>query len=202
MVCLSFVGALSALCLLPSHHVLYNAFCLLTMFCIFLRYSVEALSDALSTWGEETGAIVVVSHDKEFCGKIQFSHVASVLDGVMVVEQRDARESDWVITDLSAEAVAEEEGEAINAEVEPPKKELDPTQRKQAFNAPKRIEKLGQMIEKAENKIASIDEDMLTHGDDVGKLCDLQKSKESLQHEVENFMNEWEELEELLAQIA
>jgi hypothetical protein len=145
-----------------------------------------------------------VSHDKEFCGKIQFTHVASVLDGVMVVEQRDARESDWIITDLSSEAVAEEEeeGEGIYAELEPPKKELDPAQRKQAFNAPKRIEKLGQLIEKAEDKMATIDEDMLKHGADVGKLCDLQKAKDSLQHEVDNFMNEWEELEELLAQVA
>jgi hypothetical protein len=173
------------------------------MFCVFLRYSVEALSDALSTWGVDTGAIVVVSHDKEFCGKIQFTHVASVLDGVMVVEQRDARESDWIITDLSSEAVTEEEeGEGIYAELEPPKKELDPAQRKQAFNAPKRIEKLGQLIEKAEDKMATIDEDMLKHGADVGKLCDLQKAKDSLQHEVDNFMNEWEELEELLAQVA
>lgn len=166
---------------------------------------MEALSDALSTWGDETGAIVVVSHDKEFCGKIGFSHVASVLNGVMVVEQRDARESDWIITDLSSEAVAEEdeeEGDGINAEAKPPKKELDPSQRKQAFNAPKRIEKLGQLIEKAEDKMASIDADMLSHGADVGKLCDLQKVKDSLEREVENFMNEWEELEELLAQIA
>jgi hypothetical protein len=194
MVRLSFVIAL---------HISLSALCLL-MFCIFLRESVEALSDALSTWGEDTGAVVVVSHDKEFCGKIRFTHVASVLDGVMKVEQRDARESDWIITDLSSEAVAEEEedGEKINAKLEPPKKELDPAQRKQAFNAPKRIEKLGELIEKAEDKMASIDEDMLKHGADVGKLCDLQKIKDSLQLEVDNFMSEWEELEELLAQIA
>jgi ATP-binding cassette subfamily F protein uup len=172
------------------------------MFCIFLRYSVEALSEALSTWGEETGAIVVVSHDKEFCGKIQFSHVASVLDGVMVVEQRDARESDWIITDLSAEAVAEEEGEGINVVVEPPKKEMDPKQRKLAFNAPKRIEKLEEMVEEAEAKIAAIEEDMLFYGDDVEKLCDLIKKKEKLEREVSKYMKEWEELEDLLAQIA
>jgi hypothetical protein len=173
------------------------------MFCVFLRESVEALSDALSTWGEDTGAVVVVSHDKEFCGKIRFSHVASVLDGVMVVEQRDARASDWIITDLSSEAVAEEEdGEGISAELEPPKKELDPAQRKQAFNAPKRIEKLGQLIEKAEGKMASIDAEMLLYGHDYEKLCDLNKAKESQQLEVDNFMTEWEELEELLVLIA
>jgi ATP-binding cassette subfamily F protein uup len=164
---------------------------------------VEALSDALSTWGVDTGAIVVVSHDKEFCGKIQFTHVASVLDGAMVVEQRDARESDWIITDLSAEAVAEEEGEGdgISVEVEPPKKELDPKQRKLAFNAPKRIEKLGEMIEEAEDKIELIDDDMLSNGDDVEKLCDLIKKKEKLEREIGKYMKEWEELEELLAQI-
>jgi hypothetical protein len=164
---------------------------------------VEALSEALANWGEDTGAIVVVSHDKEFCEKIEFSHVASVLDGVMVVEQRNSRASDWIITDLSAEAVAEEEsGEQINAEVEPPKKELDPAQRKQAFNAPKRIEKLGQLIEKAEGKMASIDAEMLLYGHDYEKLCDLNKAKESQQLEVDNFMTEWEELEELLVLIA
>jgi hypothetical protein len=168
-----------------------------------VHYSVEALSDALSTWGEETGAIVVVSHDKAFCEKITFTHVATVHEGAMTVEARNARESDWVINDLSSEAtVLFGEEEESNVEVVQPKKELDPQQRKLAFNAPKRIEKLEQIIAKAEDKIASTDEEMLLHGTDVEKLCALTKQRESLESQVADYMTEWEELEELLAAIA
>jgi ATPase subunit of ABC transporter with duplicated ATPase domains len=31
--------------------------------------SVEALSEALSEWGDDQGALVVVSHDRTFCSE-------------------------------------------------------------------------------------------------------------------------------------
>ena len=43
------------------------------LFVYFLLDSVEALSEALSGWGEDTGAIVVISHDKAFCEKVGFT---------------------------------------------------------------------------------------------------------------------------------
>lgn len=161
--------------------------------------SVEALGDALRDWGEETGALLVVSHDREFCNKIEFTHVATVSDGKFVMEQRSARESDWAINDMEAAATSRE---SIHEKKESKKPDLDPALRKQAFNAPKRIAKLEKMIEETEGKIAALEEEMLANGSDTGKLMDLSKKKENLEATVEKYTKEWEELEQLLLQIA
>ena len=158
---------------------------------------VEALSEALSEWGDETGAIVVVSHDRAFCSKIEFTHVATVEDGRFTMEQRDTRESDWVIDNMKE--VCDEESSAPN---DTNGQEIDPKLRKQAYNAPKRIAKLEQLIEEAENRMAELDNEMLENGSDVGLLVDLNKEKESLETKVEEYMEEWEQLEEVLAIVA
>ena len=35
----------------------------------------------LSGWGGKDGAIVVISHDREFCEKVGFTHIGTVVDG-------------------------------------------------------------------------------------------------------------------------
>ena len=68
---------------------------------------VEALSDAISSWsGDKVGALVVVSHDRNFCEKINFTHVATVRDGKFTIEERPARDSDWIIQSLSEATIA------------------------------------------------------------------------------------------------
>lgn len=169
---------------------------------IHIQRSVDALSQALSEWDEdEDGAIVVVSHDRNFCNEINFTHVATVKGGKMTMEQRSVRDSDWVIDSLSSEA----REERINNDEAPPASpvhQLDEKQRKQAYNAPKRIANLENMIEELEGKIAEIETTMLAHGNDVGKLVDLTKEKEDFQAKVDDYMSEWEELEALLTQVA
>ena len=164
-------------------------------------FSVEALSEALRDWGDKTGALVVVSHDRSFCERITFTHVATVHDEQLVIEQRDARQGDWIIGDLSEQPTTETASSSEN-NGKSSSKEVDPKLRKQAYNAPKRITKLESLIEKAEEKIAALDEEMLSHGSDVGKLVDLTKEKEALEAQVVEYMEEWEELEELLSQVA
>lgn len=156
----------------------------------------------------------MISHDKTFCDKITFSHVATVRDGVMKVEQRNVRNSDWVVDGMSEEAVelGEIDGEAsgtstaasTTAVIAPPapKKEIDPKLRKQAFNAPKRITKLESLVEKAEEQMAQLDTEMLEAGDKVARVTALNIEKEKLSAKVTAYMDEWEELEDLLAQIA
>mmetsp|Transcript_20155 Transcript_20155/g.30306 ORF Transcript_20155/g.30306 Transcript_20155/m.30306 type:complete len:725 (+) Transcript_20155:50-2224(+) len=160
---------------------------------------VEALSESLSDWGEDAGAIVVISHDKSFCDKIGFTHVATVQDGTLKLEQRRTRESDWdssTATLQLSSSVEEEEN------VTPKNDEIDPRIRKQLYNAPKRISKIETLVEQKEEKIASLEEEMLANGNDVGKLVDLTKEKESIEEQVMNLMEEWEELEALLQQVA
>ena len=177
------------------------------------RYSVEALSDALSVWGGAKGAIVVVSHDRNFCDKITFTHVATVKDGKFTLEERAVRESDWFVQGMEAAKplstdIASEDFTSVTSQnasksaSSAPKKELDPKLRKAAFNAPKRIKKLESMIAENEAKVLEIDDQMSQHGKDVEKLMEMTKQKQGLQDKIESYMKEWNELEDLLAQVA
>ncbi|CAB9505190.1 Tylosin resistance ATP-binding protein TlrC [Seminavis robusta] len=157
---------------------------------------VEALSDALTDWGKDDGAVVVISHDKEFCSKVGFTHVATVSDGKFKLEQRSMRNDDWQVVRTTL-GETDKEGTETG---QPAKVEVDPAIRKKLFNAPKRISKLEELLEKTEEEIASLDEEMLANGSDVGKLVDLSKKKEELEAKVEEYMEEWEELEMLLAE--
>lgn len=176
---------------------------------------VEALSDALSVWGDNKGAIVVVSHDRHFCDKITFTHVATVQDGKFTLEEREVRASDWFVAGMSAatsvgsttdvassQNSASSDGNSATTASSKPKKELDPKLRKAAYNAPKRIQKLEGMIADAEGQIATLDENMLQHGKDVEKLVEWNQKKQKLQEKIETYMAEWNELEELLAKVA
>jgi len=48
---------------------------------------IQGLANALSGWGGKDGAVVVVSHDREFCEKVGFTHIGTVTDGKLVLEQ-------------------------------------------------------------------------------------------------------------------
>jgi DNA repair exonuclease SbcCD ATPase subunit len=162
----------------------------------------EALSEAVGKWGGDQGALVVVSHDRNFCERIPFTHVATVQDAKLILEERGVRESDWSSTDLSKQKTKNQQTSIENSRQDTEQTPVDPSLRKKLYNAPKRIEKLESLIEKAELKIAKIDEEMLSVGSDVGKLVDLNKEKETLSDAITEYMSEWEELEELLTQVA
>lgn len=63
---------------------------------------ISALAKALSQWGEKDGGIVVISHDREFCEAVGFTHVGTVMNGSLVLEQRSLRDSDWEEYDIGA----------------------------------------------------------------------------------------------------
>jgi ATPase subunit of ABC transporter with duplicated ATPase domains len=177
---------------------------------------VECLSGALGAWGAtgrkggggaRAGALVVVSHDRNFCRQLDFTHVATVRDGRLVLEQRGAADSDWIVGGMSdgtaptaaslenTSTVDESSRQAAVAGDSP----ADAKRRKQAYNAPKRIAKIEGLIASLEDRIATIDADMLSHGSDVGKLVDLSTEKDKLEAQVAAYMDEWEKLEELLS---
>eukprot|EP00560_Eucampia_antarctica_P008067 CAMPEP_0197825904 /NCGR_PEP_ID=MMETSP1437-20131217/2934_1 /TAXON_ID=49252 ORGANISM="Eucampia antarctica, Strain CCMP1452" /NCGR_SAMPLE_ID=MMETSP1437 /ASSEMBLY_ACC=CAM_ASM_001096 /LENGTH=750 /DNA_ID=CAMNT_0043426119 /DNA_START=199 /DNA_END=2452 /DNA_ORIENTATION=+ len=159
---------------------------------------IEALSNALQNWGGKHGALVVISHDQAFCESLEFTHVGTVEDGKVVLEQRNARSNDWKIRSLAAgQSSSSTQNEVEELTVE--QKEEVKAKRKLVFNAPKRIAKLEQLIEKSELIIASIDDEMMTVGNDVEELMDLTQKREEEQTKVDQMMQEWEELEELIA---
>jgi ATPase subunit of ABC transporter with duplicated ATPase domains len=55
---------------------------------------IQGLANALSGWGGKDGAVVVISHDREFCEKVGFTHVGTVMNGGLVLEQRSLRDGD------------------------------------------------------------------------------------------------------------
>jgi len=155
------------------------------------------LSDALDKWDCQQGAIVVVSHDRGFCSNIEFTHVATVEEGSLRLEQRNARESDWILEGMSTNSNVPISGD--NVSEGGMKQDIDPELRKAAFNAPKRITKLEKMIEEKEAIVARLEQEMLDNGNDVGKLVDLSKEKEAIEDDIMSYMNEWERLEEILS---
>lgn len=146
---------------------------------------------------------MVVSHDRNFCQRISFTHVATVKDGKLVLEERSARESDWTSAALSTQiGVGSSDAESCSESAGSEEEEIDPAVRKKLYNAPKRIEKLESLIDGLEAKVAGLDDEMMTVGNDMGKLVDLQEAKEKLEASIAEYMDEWEDLEDLVAQMA
>mmetsp|Transcript_14522 Transcript_14522/g.31958 ORF Transcript_14522/g.31958 Transcript_14522/m.31958 type:complete len:284 (-) Transcript_14522:967-1818(-) len=164
---------------------------------------VDALAEALGGWGGDDAAVVVVSHDRSFCERVGFTHVGTVSDGRVVLEERDLRPADWTRYGMdSLGSASAASSPAAEAPLTPEEKEAQKQLRRRLHNAPKRIAKLEQLISKAEEKIGEVDAAMFEAGADVGKLTDLQTEKEVLEGTVEKHMEEWEELEELMLQLA
>uniref|UniRef100_A0A7S3VH76 ABC transporter domain-containing protein n=1 Tax=Chaetoceros debilis TaxID=122233 RepID=A0A7S3VH76_9STRA len=67
---------------------------------------IQGLANALSGWGGKDGAVVVISHDREFCEKVGFTHIGTVTNGGIVLEQRPLQESDWEQYDIGSSKMA------------------------------------------------------------------------------------------------
>lgn len=63
---------------------------------------IDGLAKALSAWGGKDGGMVVISHDREFCEKVGFTHVGTVMNGSLRLEQRSLQDSDWDQYDIGA----------------------------------------------------------------------------------------------------
>jgi len=162
------------------------------------------LSNALSSWGKKDGAVIVVSHDKSFCDSVGFNTVGTVKDGNLVIEERELNDNDWRQYDMALSTAVESSNSELDKEIEktPEQIEEEKKRRKMAFNAPKQIAKLEKKIEQAETKIAELDEEMMTVGNDVGKLTDISNLKLAEEKELDKMMKEWEELEMLLTEFS
>lgn len=145
----------------------------------------------------------MISHDKSFCKQVGFTHVLTITDeGGLRLEQRDANEGDWDSSIATFQKSSDNEaGSSKSSATAVVDKEAQAQRRKMAYNAPKRIPKIESLVEEKEEKIAILDKEMLANGSDYGKLVDLSKEKEVLEEEVMALMEEWEELETLIAEM-
>ena len=157
------------------------------------------MSEVLTDWGDGKGAIVVISHDKAFCEQVGFTHILTITDdGRLQLEQRDANDNDWDSsgTTYQKSTITINNGDGVVID-----KEVDEKRRKMAFNAPKRISKIETLVVGKEEQMSQLDEEMLANGSDVGKLVELSKTKEILDEQVVKLMEEWEELETVMAEV-
>ena len=172
-----------------------------------MQECIEALGESLSNWGGNDGSVVVVSHDRAFCEQVGFTHVGTVKDGKLTVEERGLQERDWERYDMSSTPLmngltaTSASGGAVIELTEEEKAEQD-RKRKLAFNAPKRIQKIEELIERSEAKIGEYDDKMMTVGNNVEKLMDLTDKKTKEEETVVSLMEEWEELEEVIAEMS
>ena len=159
----------------------------------------------MSNWGGKDGSVVVVSHDRAFCESVGFTHVGTVMDGGLVIEERGLEERDWARYDIASTSGDGSDNGCSDAipvvELSPEEKAEQDRKRKLAFNAPKRIQKIEELIEKAEMKISEYDETMLQVGNDVEKLLELTEKKTKEEESVATLMEEWEMLEEVVAEM-
>jgi len=170
---------------------------------------IEALGDSLSSWGGKDGAVVVVSHDRAFCESVGFTHVGTVKDGGLIIEERGLQDRDWERYDISSASLPEGivatggsgGGEASVKQLTAEEKAELERKRKLAFNAPKRIKKIEALIEKAEEKVMEYEKEMIKVGNDVGKLMELTEKKTKEEKSIAKLMEEWEELEEVMTEM-
>jgi ATP-binding cassette subfamily F protein uup len=157
---------------------------------------ISAMAEALSNWGNEDGAVVVVSHDRAFCQEIGFTHIGTVQNGSFTLEERTLREDNWNMFDSET---MDNANEKVSTSSKP---QVDRRLQKLAFNAPKRIAKLEELIEETECKVATLEEEMMANGSNMGKLKELMQKKDELDQKLASYMQEWEESEELLVTVA
>jgi len=163
---------------------------------------IEALGDSLSKWGGQDGSVVVVSHDRSFCESVGFTHVGTVMDGGLIIEERGLTARDWATYDISSSSGNGCGDFAPVSELSAEEKAVQESKRKLAFNAPKRIKKIEQLIEKAEMKMAELDKAMLDFGRDAEKLMEMSEKKTKEEESVDKLMEEWESLEEVMAEMS
>lgn len=163
---------------------------------------IEALGESLSNWGGKDGSVVVVSHDRAFCESVGFTHVGTVKDGTVVIEERGLMDSDWARYDINGAALGGCDDIVPVVELTKEEKEEQERKRKLAFNAPKMMKKIEDKMSKAEAKIAEYETQMEEHGSDAQKLVELLNKKSMAQIEVNKLMEEYESLEAILADCA
>ena len=177
--------------------------------------TIKALSEGIQ---EFTGSTIVISHDRSFLEEFNPTHILTVRDGKVTLEERGLRDDDWKDALNSREntnkfadnpsASSSTNKNIINSankkksksepaiDVEKSSAPVAAALRAEPADAPKkkvnnqRIGKIETMISKYEKEMGAIDVDMQANGRNRDKLYDLQKEKDELQKKVDKLYEE------------
>ena len=176
--------------------------------------TLKVLTSALRKF---EGTTIVISHDRTFLEELEPTHVISVRNGVVDLQERGLREDDWndpidsrdnedcnqkfASTSSSSVPTGAKGATATSASasvVTVAAVADDPELKKKQLNAPRRITKIESSLAKHETEMAAIDDEMFQFGRDRGKLQDLQKKKDETQAKIDKLYAEYEELLDLI----
>lgn len=151
--------------------------------------TLDVLTDALR---EFPGSIVVISHDRHFLEKLSPTHVITVRGGIVDMQERELRESDWddPLFSRASESSCKESSPQIGSSKSEPV--VDAETKKARSNAVKKIQKIENSIEKFNSEMLKIDEKMYDAGRDAGKLKELQKEKDKINSRIDSLYAELE----------
>ena len=144
-------------------------------------------------------------HPHSFVEELEPTHVATVKDGTVLIEQRALTDADWFVASVDergtpvADVAADAPPAAQAAAPQPPAVVEDDATRKRRHNAPKLILKLEETMSRLEGEMAALDADMFAKGADAKACLDLAKQKTTLQAKYDKAFAEYEELDALTA---
>jgi ATP-binding cassette subfamily F protein uup len=135
---------------------------------------------------EFSGAVITVSHDRYFLDKVAEKLLIFEGDGKIVSYFGSIMEY------LDQQKPVKEE-KAVKAKPQPKERK-----KKLSYNEQKEWETIEDDIALLENKIDELTEAMNHQGDDFTKLQDLQKEIDQTEHDLDEKMNRWEYLSEII----
>ena len=155
--------------------------------------TLEVLTKSLRDF---TGSIVVISHDRHFLEELSPTHVINIRSGKVEMEERSLREEDWNDPLFSREAASScssstepaTENSVVNKSQNLNQEVINDSKDKNVKkNALKKIQKIENSIDKLNEELSKIDEEMINNGKDRQKLMELQKEKDKINIKLEKF---------------
>lgn len=147
--------------------------------------TLTVLEDFLSNFD---GAVITVSHDRYFLDKA--ANQLYMFEGNGVVNRFDGLFSAYLATHETVNQVKVNKPKPIIV--------TQSTKKKLTYNEKKEWETIETDIEKLENRINKIPDEMATFGTDYVKLGDLQQELDQLNKDLENKMDRWEYLSDIV----
>jgi ATP-binding cassette subfamily F protein uup len=147
--------------------------------------TLTVLEDFLSNFD---GAVITVSHDRYFLVKV--ANQLYMFEGNGVVNRFDGLFSAYLATHETVNQVKVNKPKPIIVN--------QSTKKKLTYNEKKEWETIETDIEKLENRINEIPDEMATFGTDYVKLGDLQQELDQLNENLENKMDRWEYLSDIV----
>ncbi|MBD7910512.1 ABC-F family ATP-binding cassette domain-containing protein [Clostridium cibarium] len=144
------------------------------------------------------GVVVVVSHDRYFLDRVCNKIFAYRDKGSIKVY--NGNYSDYQITIEVEKGRIEPEDKKDKKAVTSRTKERD-NRPKFSFKETKEYEEIPEVIEKLENRISNIEEEMVKNSSSYGKLQELMEEKEKLEEELMGKYERYDYLEDLAKQI-